>query len=122
MSIINKQLPEDPQYMVDARGLYNKECISAAKEILKKAVSNGRWSNRQVQSYEAVKKILIRFGQERKTEIEIFKKSHPDEGPQSIYKVLGVLLWDIIDQDSDDWKWCKDDSHRYCKVYSLQLS
>jgi hypothetical protein len=122
MSIINKKLLEDPQYMVDARGLYNEKCISAAKKNLKEEVSNRRWGNRHVQSYEVVKSTITRLWQERQIEIEDFKRGHPDGGSQSIDKVLGVLLWDIIDQDSDDWEWSNDDIHSYCKIYSVKLS
>jgi hypothetical protein len=75
MSIINKQLSKDPQYMVDARDLYDEDCIPIARKIMKKEVSRGRWDNRhQVQSYEVVKSILSQLGREQQIEIEKFKK------------------------------------------------
>jgi hypothetical protein len=122
MSIINKQLPKDPQYMVDARGLYDEKCISVAKKNLKKEVSNGRWGNRQVQSYEVVKSIINQLKEDPQTGLEDFKRNYPDGGSKSIDKVLGVLLWDIIDQDSDDWEWSNDDNHSYCKIYRVKLN
>jgi hypothetical protein len=120
MSIVNKKLSEDPQYMDDARCLYDEECLSVAKKILKKDVSNGRRKDRQVLSYEVVKSILIRLRQERQPAVDDFKKSHPDGGSQSIDKVLGVLLWDVVDQDCDDWEWNHDNNHSDCKIYSLK--
>jgi hypothetical protein len=120
MSIINKQLRDDPQYMVDARVLYDEDCISAAREILKKEVSNGRWTDRNVRSFDVVKNTLIRFVKEKQTEIDEFKKRHPDGSSQSIDKILGVLLWDVVDQDCDDWEWNYDNVHKDCKIYCLK--
>jgi hypothetical protein len=118
---------EDPQYMKDARDVYNMECIffDKARDLLKKEVSNGRWGiNHNVLSYEAVKSVLIQLKQNYLNEFMDFEKEHPAGSSQSIDKVSGVLLWDILDQDSDDWGWSKDldIGHNDCKIYSLKLN
>jgi hypothetical protein len=73
-----------------------------------------------VQSYETVKNVLIQLRQEQPTGVVDFEQKHPGGSSQSIDKVLGVLLWDIVDQDSDDWEWSKDNNHNYCKIYAVK--
>jgi hypothetical protein len=55
MSIINKKLQADPEYMEKARKLYNEGCIPLAKETLKKWVSTGRRADGAVRSYDVIK-------------------------------------------------------------------
>jgi hypothetical protein len=122
VSIVNKRT-EDPQYMEDARKLYGEKCVSTAKELLKKEASKGRWGNgHQVQSREAVTSVLIWLKQNQPTELADFEKEHPRGSPQNIAGVLGVLLWDIVEPDSDDLEWSKDSGHESGKIYRVKRS
>jgi hypothetical protein len=86
MSIVSKKLTEDPQYMEAARCFYSIEYISLAKGLLKKEVSQGRWSkDHNVLSYEAVKNVLIQLKKDHLKEIIDFEKN-------ILLKALKVLI------------------------------